>query len=299
MVITKTRKWIFITAVIWVISLFSLGSWWMYLVYRMSDLLSENQISYKPNLEMMIRWEGLFFFTLLIIITLVIFYLLYLDLKKTKALQVFFASLTHELKTPLAKLKLKSEILKEMLEQKNYEGSLKHTEGILNASEDLELEFDKMLQLSRVNQVSNLSLNAINLKRFLEVTTEQYKKDIDFEIQSNLENEDVLVDQYSLKVILKNLIQNSIKHSLSNKIKIRLKNQSQYIELEYNDNGKAFTGDFKKLGKLFYKHNSNQGSGIGLYLISTLVQQMKGSFKILENSNKSLYFKINLLKENQ
>ena len=49
------------------------------------------------------------------------------------------------------------------------------------------------------------------------------------------------------------------------------------LNISYSDNGDRFTGDTQSLGKLFYKHNSPKGSGIGLYLVKNLMQQMKGT----------------------
>ena len=86
---------------------FLLGSWWLYLVFKLANKLETlNHPLLEGNLVKMIKLEGLTFFIFLSILTVTLLYIYIQDHKKTISLQAFFSSLTHELKTPLASIKL-------------------------------------------------------------------------------------------------------------------------------------------------------------------------------------------------
>jgi signal transduction histidine kinase len=117
---------------------------------------------------------------------------------------------------------------------------------------------------------------------------------IRFELHGNLEDIDYMIqaDEYALNMVLRNLIENTIKHNPRPNeekiITISLESKLNKVVLQYFDNGDPFQGDLHKLGQLFYKHNSPKGSGIGLYLIKKLTQKMGGSFKV-SNQEKLVF----------
>ena len=55
-----------------------------------------------------------------------------------------------------------------------------------------------------------------------------------------------------------------------------------------NIHGEKFCGNLDRLGKLFYKHDSPKGSGIGLYLVKKLVQRQGGQF-VVSNEARLLF----------
>jgi K+-sensing histidine kinase KdpD len=78
---------------------------------------------------------------------------------------------------------------------------------------------------------------------------------------------------------MKNLLENTRIHTTSKKILISIKSELEKIHLTYSDQG-VFQGNLEKLGTLFYKHDSQKGSGIGLYLSQKLLNKMNGNLKI-------------------
>lgn len=91
-------------------------------------------------------------------------------------------------------------------------------------------------------------------------------------------------------MIIRNLIENTLRHTDSKEVEISILPMKNEISLNYNDHGSRFDGDLSQLGNLFYKYNSPKGSGLGLYLIRRLTQKMGGEFKI--NNEKSLSFSL-------
>lgn len=301
MELNKTKKLIYFLASFSVAVVLLLGSWWLYLVFKLSSSLEEiNHPSMQTNLVKMVQWEGLTFILLLVSLTFAIVYIFFQDSKKTHSLQAFFASLTHELKTPLASMKLQAQVLKEMtdeieLNEKDHLRVNKYTDRLIRDSKRLENELDNHLQLARVERGTILQLSPINLNDALKKYLKFYPE-IQINLESTSTNFEVYSEEFAFRTIIKNLIENSIRHNknLPISININIREDNDFIELEFNDNGSEFKGDLKQLGTIFYKHDSPKGSGIGVYLIKCLSSKLGG--KLIIESAPNLIFKIRLRK---
>ncbi|MFZ9000033.1 MAG: sensor histidine kinase [Bacteriovoracaceae bacterium] len=256
-----------------------LGFWWLY-------LLSEN----GKAINRMILWEGATFFVLLIL-SLTGFILLYVrDTRKNKTMAAFFSSLTHELKTPLASIRLQTEVLAEQLEKLKEEKAKVISQRLIEDTQKLEIQMDKILQLSRMELGGNLSPTCVDLKTFIHKMFKTWSKELDYKIDSQVKSTLVMADEMALELIFKNLIENTIRHTSSHKVEITIKQKDSHsIELIYNDFG-VFQGDMQKIATLFYKHNSTKGSGIGLYLVKKLMRAMRGGFSV--GNSPSIKFKL-------
>lgn len=258
--------WVSVTTLFFVLVL---GVWWLYLLSKLGN-----------NLNKMIVWEGITFFILLVL-SLSGFLVLYLrDSRKNKTMAAFFSSLTHELKTPLASIRLQTEVMAELLESIKDPKFQRISQRLIEDTQKLEIQMDKILQLSRMELGGNLNPTSIELDKFITRMFSTWASNLELNIKSDIEGCTVLADEFALELIFKNLIENTNRHSKTKKVDITIrKGSSEEIELIYNDFG-SFQGDPKKLATLFYKHNSSKGSGIGLYLIKKLMKAMKGTFLI-------------------
>jgi signal transduction histidine kinase len=274
----NSSKLLFSLSLIWATLLLAIGTWWLYLISHFEEILYHKD---HHRVMKMLTWEGGTFIFLLILISMTLFFLYIKDLKKTKALQDFFSSLTHELKTPLASIKLQGEVLSEIIASKNDPQLQKLLARLISDTGKLEGQMDKLLQLSRMERGGNLNLVSVNLVPFLKnmIKGLPIDKDINITIDSSNENLAIIADEFALELIIKNLFENSRIHSQSKKIHIKINTDDKNVIFQYND-GAKFNGDPKKLGTLFYKHNSKKGSGIGLYLINKLLCKMEGSLII-------------------
>ena len=299
MEINKTRNKYYIIISLSVILLLMLGSWWLYLVFKLAFKLQDlNHPLIEGNLISMIKWEGLTFFTCLTLLTITLLYIYVQDHKKTKALQAFFASLTHELKTPLASMKLQTQVLVDHLMDLNINNEekqiiLKYANRFSDDNARLEDQLDNHLQLSRVERNASLNLNEISFSQLLKNEIKRFPDHLEIDYSQVPNDLKLFTDEFALKTILRNLIDNSIKHAKSDPLNITI--TAHESKVRYSDNGKKFSGDTKRLGSLFYKHHSPQGSGIGVYIIKKLMLQMKGSL-IITNHN-SLQFHLNFPKK--
>lgn len=194
---------------------------------------------------------------------------------------IFFSSLTHELKTPLASIRLQADVINDLLTQSENQMLKKLSDRMIEDTQKLEVEMDKILQLSRIELGGNLNPRPINLGQFIKHLIENWAKGLNIKIDSNCKTQVVLADEYALELIFKNLLENTRRHTDGKLITIKIEeNDNQTLSLKYTDSGN-FSGDQKRIGTLFYKHDSKKGSGIGLYLIKRLMEKMKGKLNIL------------------
>jgi signal transduction histidine kinase len=281
----RTRQWFYSLTLVWVLLLLGLGSWWLYLVFKLhSTLIALDlpELGSQQRFLNMMRWEGSFFFLLLFLLGGSLFYMYFRDMKKSKAMQVFFASLSHELKTPLASMRLQAEVIKDLIEDETHShdqlSSL--TQRLIEDTQKLEGELDKSLQLSRIEQGGPLTLVPVSLERYLK-RYQQKNTELRLSLEIAPEAQEVLADELALNVVFRNLFENTSRHQPGSAgVRIRARKLGQKVEVTYDDQGAAFSGNVARLGELFYKFNSSKGSGIGLYLIRNLMQKMQGELRI-------------------
>jgi signal transduction histidine kinase len=298
------RKWIYILTGFWLVCILSMCIWWLYIIFKMSEKFKQHNIPsiFEGNLEIMLKTEGFVLISLLLLLSLFIFYLLNRDFKKNRDLQSFFASVSHELKTPLASLRLQAEVIQDRLEKDlpNSQSMLSLSNRLLEDTSNLETQFNKILQLARIERDASISLSPIPIHRFFNDLV-SFNKYTDMNIELNLEvegNINLIADEFGLSTIFQNLLQNSTIHSEKpNQIKISVIDLGDFVQIEYLDRSSQFKGDVSLLGKMFYKYQSKKGSGIGLYLCQKITSKMNGEFKISTNTALNLVFKIKLPKE--
>ncbi|MDB9786770.1 HAMP domain-containing histidine kinase [Bacteriovoracaceae bacterium] len=276
----STFPWSYLLISLWILSILILGSWWLYLIVKLGRSNPEN----TDYLDMAI-WEGGFFFILLIISSIFVTVIYTRDIKRAKAMHIFFSSLSHELKTPLASIKLQAEAIQEYLKMQQYSKLPKLSQHLVNESYRLENEFEKILQLSRTELRPRKSKGHIQLDSLISIINQYRNESTNIKIESHIKNDEFIqADKISLEIILKNMIENSHKYSPQPiNINIVIKKYRKNIILTYSDTNLPFSGNTKNLGSLFYQYKSRKGSGIGLYLCRTLLKNMGASFSIFNN----------------
>lgn len=250
------------------------------------------EIGIKPSFVGMLKWEGFFFIVLILLLSSSIIFLFYKDHKKTKALQVFFASLTHELKTPLASIRLQADVMRDVIEKDSNPRLDRLSKRMIEDTTNLEIQMDKILQLSRIEQGGDLNITPVQIEGFSKLIAKKWQDKLDITITSKEESALILADEFALTLILKNLFENTCNHTDKTKVFISIIETNDGLTMTYSDNG-IFKGEIEKLGKLFYKFNSTKGSGIGLYLIKKLMKRMNGQLEItnIETLKFKLHFK--------
>ncbi|WPU64034.1 sensor histidine kinase [Peredibacter starrii] len=285
--VNKTRRWFYGLTLLWVFMLLGLGSWWLFLVFKLHSTMSElnlPELGSQSRFLNMMRWEGTFFFIFLVLLGGSLFLMYFRDMKKSKAMQAFFSSLSHELKTPLASMRLQAEVIKDMIEDETHDhDTLSNlTKRLIEDTHKLESELEKSLQLSRIEQDAPLTLVPVSIERFIKRQEQKLQSPLKVELKMDMDAREVMADELALNLIFRNLFENTLRHNKDTKqVSIACRKHGPCVEITYDDHGKKFTGDMNLLGSLFYKFESSKGSGIGLYLIKNLMRKMQGQLEIL------------------
>jgi signal transduction histidine kinase len=288
----KSNKLFLILTSFWAFTLLALGSWWLYLLLSFGDKLNSliqegPRLGIPLNLINMMKWEGATFLIILLFLSLSLLRLILKDQAKTNSLHAFFASMTHELKTPLASIRLQSDVIKDTIDPLQSPRLEKLTSRMVEDTVNLETQMDKILQLSRIERGGNLNPIAVELESYIKEYKNTFFPALPVNIKTTGKEKSILADEFALRLILNNLYENSIKHAKSEEINIHIEYHSGHTTLTYSDGG-TFSGNLKKLGTLFYKHDSSKGSGIGVYLITKLMEKMHGKLEI-KNDNSLTY----------
>lgn len=256
-----------------------IGAWWVYIMINFESFLGHAD---RPRITKMLAWEGGSFLVLLMLLSISLLILYLKDQGKTKSLQAFFASLTHELKTPLASIRLQGEVINEILESKQDPTLDKLISRLIDDTAKLETQMDKILQLSRIERGGELNLTSLALVPFIKKLAKTWVPDHEVELEATDPLTSIEVDEFALQLIMKNLLENTRIHTSSKKIHIKITQDKKHVNFSYFDHGE-FKGDLEKLGTIFYKHNSTKGSGIGLYLSQKLLEKMDGDLVVTKH----------------
>jgi len=280
-------KLLILMQVLWAGMLLVLAIWWGTLLLQKSDEIANlqtqlgvpvSEVQNKLNrTERMIVGESGTFVLLILITNAVLIFFYLRDSKRSRSLQAFFASLTHEFRTPLTSIKLQAEALKDI------EDNPKHTPYLNRLLEDverLEGQVQKTLELARVEGGGGLQKQSLSLKNYLQTrvipfySTAQNK----IELMIDMGDEVVLADPSAVTIIFRNLMDNAIRYSssLPAKISIRSGILEGYLQVDVIHVNSTPHADSKLLGKLFYRGSQSQGAGVGLYLVKTLMNKMGG-----------------------
>jgi signal transduction histidine kinase len=273
--------------VVWLTTICALGAWWGSLVLRQAAKIAELEqasgLAFVQahaqwmKTQRMLFWESGTYFFLLLASTTILFWLYWRDARRTRSLQAFFASMTHELRTPLTSIRLQAESIADANPNSEQKPLL---DRLLEDTQRLELQVDRVLELSRVEGGGPIFTQSIRTRPLLEKLARDWQSHQSdrASVELNVEDLQIEADAVAVQIILKNLFENSIRHSQKTPVKIQISTEKNGhgSYLHFRDDGNGFTGSAKNLGKLFEKGEKSQGAGVGLYLIQVLMNRMGG-----------------------
>lgn len=191
--------------------------------------------------------------------------------------------ISHELRSPLSRLRLALEFLDEGERKENLRAEIAEMEQIIAT----------LLEAERLNtRHAVLNRSRIVLKELIDDLIDTYfareKKriDVDFEDESIIAD----VDDARLILLLKNLLSNALRYNDDNAGPVRLKvsTENDDLLLEVRDHGPGFDPEQKdKIGEPFYRGDSSRtretgGSGLGLYLAKLVAEAHGGTLRLSE-----------------
>lgn len=282
-----SHVWYLSLVILWILVTLALAIWWIIHGLNQLKVLSELEPQLAIRLasqHRMILSEGLTLVALLIVGGISFFVLILREARRNEQMKAFFATFTHELKTPLASLRLQAEVLQEDLEGHHL------VDRLLQDASRLELQLDNALFLATARISDQIHLEPIPISSVLDRLRSSFP---DFDLR--LDRDAILMaDRRALESVVKNLVQNARVHGKATRMDVMTKSVEDRVELRFVDNGTGFQGQIDAVGKLFYRHTSQSGSGVGLHLCRILVSRMNGDLRVKADEGRGFSVEVKI-----
>jgi len=215
-------------------------------------------------------------------------------------LKDIISDISHQLKTPLAALRMYNEIIQnEQVHNKVVNAFTLKSERELTR---MEILIQNLLKLARMDAGTiELEIKNHNVKGFLEevikgfmTRAEMEKKTIVLDLEENIMLE---FDNEWLLEAVGNILKNAMDHtSAKDKIEIKCKETPILTTITIKDNGRGIhPEDIHHIFKRFYRSRfskDKQGVGIGLTLSKTIVERHGGTISVESDFGKGTIFRL-------
>jgi signal transduction histidine kinase len=241
--------------------------------------------------EVVLLVLGIIFFALIITGLILNTIFLVREIRRSEQHDAFLNAVTHELKTPIASLKLYLDTLKsrdvtEAKRREFYEVMTADSDRLLNTVEQV-LQASRTREAGRVMDVDELKVGDV-IRDAIAAVLARYNLNeavIRFTETGALET---LGDREELYTAFLNLLDNAVKYSPEEKkISVRAKPSATgtKIDIVVRDNGVGIPpADLKRVFKRFYRvpgsaSRSIKGTGLGLFIVEAIVKRHGGRIR--------------------
>ena len=266
--------------------------WWGYMLVRL-----------QPQRTAMILGEGSMFILVFTVGAISLHKAIGKERKLQEQKKNFLLSVTHELKSPLASIKLLLQtIQKRDLTKQQIQDFI--AKSLLDI-ERLDDMVENMLLASKIDNRSytfpkanfNLSVLVDNIVNRLQLNKCDINEQlINAEIEPKIE---FTGDKFALTSVVTNLIENAIKYSgPCEVVDVKLYSREGKIYLEVADHGIGIADNEKsRIFDKFYRVGSEdtrntKGTGLGLYIVKEVLDKHEASIKVKDNEPTGSIFEI-------
>ncbi len=221
--------------------------------------------------------------------------------QRNQDLQFFSYAISHDLKSPLRKLKIKTE---NALETMQIDSANKETfQGILRSTHRLNDLVDKLLTYAHAGTEA-ISKERIDMHAMVMEIIEEVRADSTCEILVPNALHASSADPALIRQVWINLLTNAIKFSAgaeSPRVQVTSQSAADYIEYSVSDNGVGFEqGRVNELFEIFKRLHDSQyaGSGIGLAIVKRIVVSHGGEVSAVSEKGKGSRFWFRLPRTN-
>jgi signal transduction histidine kinase len=266
--------------------------WWGYMLVHLN-----------PSRKGMIMGEGMMF----VMVFLVGAYFLHQSLNKEAKLQEqkknFLLSVTHELKSPLASIK----ILLQTIQKRDLTKAqiLNFIDKSLLDVERLDDMVENMLLASKIDNRSytfpkakfNMSVLVDSIVNRLQISKcDCNQQIINAEIEPKIE---ITGDKFALTSVVTNLVENAVKYSSPcETVNVKLFEKDGKVYFQVADHGIGIADSEKpRIFDKFYRVGSEdtrntKGTGLGLYIVKEVLDKHQASIKVKDNRPAGSVFEV-------
>lgn len=214
------------------------------------------------------------------------------EMRLAEAKSTFVSNVSHELKTPLALIRLFAETL-ELGRVKNAEKAHEYHRIINNESRRLTQLINNILDFSKIEAGrKEYQFVESDVAEVVEEVLKSYEYQITsagFELTTDIAADlpPVLIDRDAIAQAVLNLVNNAVKYSDDvKKINVRVRQRDGDVALEVIDHGIGIPrSEQEKIFEKFYRVSTGlvhdtKGSGLGLALVKHIVEAHKGKIQL-------------------
>jgi signal transduction histidine kinase len=218
----------------------------------------------------------------------------------------FLSLVTHDLKTPVARIQGLAEVLLAKAGERLNERDKITVSNIISATDELNRFISSLLELNRIesNRV-HLNIESRDVNQIIEKSVEGFKAQAranGLRVVTELEPLfPIKIDVSLLSKVLNNLIDNAIKYSpAASQVSVVSREIGDHVEISVQDQGIGMTEEEqqKLFSKFFRAKNDTTtkiaGTGLGLYLTKFFVEAMNGQVEVKSQKGSGSTFIIRL-----
>lgn len=256
-------------SIIWFVFTFSMVTWWwIFSLRQLKELSPYIPFEKYESLKWMLLWEGSILLAFILCGGTALLILTNRQRMQSERLRLFFSNFSHDLKTSLSRLRLRTEVLTENHCHIGLQELLEEVSRL-----DLQLENSLWIARGEDHQLLKKSFSLGDMISHLRVEWP--------EMEIYLQRETLIIgDSTAMRSALRNILQNSWLHGQATRLEISVEKKSnELVVLKFSDNGKGFSGESENLGLETLLSHNKVGNGIGLYLTRSLIQRMGGELR--------------------
>ena len=212
------------------------------------------------------------------------------------------ANISHELRSPLARIRIAEEILRERWGRGDYQGYEKHLDNIRQDIEELDLLIGSILVLSKLDiQEESLKREPLNPSDLIHELLERLKPSTsrrslrlitDLSLAPSL-----LGDRDSLRTALSNILDNAVKFTAEGGgIIVTMQPEGECLRIGVTNSFQALSAeDLTRIFEPFYRTERAHvaGSGLGLAIARKIIERHGGTIEA-ENAPEGLRIQVRL-----
>jgi len=219
-------------------------------------------------------------------------------LEINKELEAFLYKSSHNLKGPAASI---SGLVSIAMNEVKDEVAVRYLNMIRSSTEKMNFVLADLLNINKI-KLGHLEPEEISIQKVIDDVMESLKfltgnKNIQLNVQLS-HKKDVLIDSSLIYSVFQNIIENAIKYSQVENplLTITSRDVQGGIEYTFADNGQGIPEEAQsKIFDMFFRANDVQkGSGLGLYIVKTAVQKLKGNITLESKIGAGTTFRVYL-----
>lgn len=276
----KSLKWPILLAIVMIVMLVGLTIGWILITI------------FGANWILLSVGSVMFIFVLMGVVLYLIWSIQQINLNRRQS--NFIDAVTHELKSPIASLKLFLQTLgKRTIDEAQRQEFYR---SMLDDVDRLDQLITQLLDVARLQQDSNEPEPEAWVP--IEVTLEEFTNKL--VAQHHMNRECVLIDcppcdvwarRVDIDILFRNLIDNALKYAGKPpiiEIQVRMDNEVNSATVSVSDNGIGIPRHLRrKIFRRFYRignelERTKPGTGLGLFLVRSIVRRLKGSIEVAD-----------------